>query len=84
MDIYIDVASAKKNSRREEFNRMIDDCKNKKVNLVITKSVSRFGRDTVEALEAIRLFKEHKVRLIFDQENFDTPRCPKTAVFRGV
>lgn len=42
------------------------------MNLVITKSVSRFCRDTVEAIEAIRLFKEHKVQLIFDQENIDT------------
>lgn len=57
VDIYIDVISAKKDSMREEFNRMIADCVGKKVNLVITKSVSRFGRDTVEALEAIRLFK---------------------------
>lgn len=72
VDIYIDVASAKKDAKREEFSRMLADCVGKKVNLVITKSVSRFGRDTVEALEAIRLFKEHKVQLIFDQENFDT------------
>ena len=42
--------------------------------MVINKSFSRFGRDTVEALETIRLFKDHKVQLIFDQENFDTFR----------
>lgn len=41
---------------------------------MITKSFSRFGRDTVEALETIRLFKDNKVQLIFDQENFDTFR----------
>lgn len=74
VDIYIDVASAKKNTKREEYNRMIEDCVKNKINLVITKSVSRFGRDTVETLETIRLFKEYKVQLIFDQENFDTFR----------
>lgn len=72
VDIYIDVASAKKDAKREEFNRKIADCVSKKVNVVITKSVSWFGRENVEALETIRLLKEHKVQLIFDQENFDT------------
>ncbi|NKZ29745.1 Resolvase, N terminal domain [Facklamia miroungae] len=51
---------------------MIEDCVKIKLNPVITEIVSRFGRDTVEALETIRLFKEQKVHLIFDQENFDT------------
>ena len=66
VDIYIDVASAKAKSKREEYNRLIDDCRNKKVTIVLTKSVSRFGRDTIEALETVRLLKELKVRLIFD------------------
>lgn len=42
------------------------------MNIVITKSVSRFGRDTIEALETVRLLKELKVRIIFDQEDIDT------------
>ncbi|WP_282919773.1 recombinase family protein [Ignavigranum ruoffiae] len=72
VDIYIDVASAKAKSKREEYNRLIDDCRNKKVTIVLTKSVSRFGRDTIEALETVRLLKELKVRIIFDQEDIDT------------
>lgn len=72
VDVYIDVASAKEKSKREEFNRLIEDCRNKKVNIVITKSVSRFGRDTVEALRTVRLLKEYRVRIIFEQENIDT------------
>ena len=74
VDIYIDVASAKAKSKREEYNRLIDDCRNKKVTIVLTKSVSRFGRDTIEALETVRLLKELKVRIIFDQEDIDTAR----------
>lgn len=72
VDIYIDVASAKAKSKREEYNRLIDDCRNKKVTIVITKSVSRFGRDTIEALETVRLLKELKVRIIFEKENINT------------
>lgn len=72
VDVYIDVASAKEKSNREQYTRLIDDCRNKKVNIVITKSVSRFGRDTIEALETVRLLKELRVRVIFDQENIDT------------
>ena len=72
VDIYIDVASAKAKSKPEEYNRLIDDCRNKKVTIVLTKSVSRFGRDTIEALETVRLLKELKVRIIFEKENINT------------
>lgn len=72
IDIYIDVASAKAKSKREEYNRLIDDCRNKKVTIVLIKSVSRFGRDTIEALETVRLLKELKVRIIFEKENINT------------
>ena len=72
VDIYIDVSSAKAKSKREEYNRLIDDCRNKIVTIVLTKSVSRFGRDTIEALETVRLLKELKVRIIFEKENINT------------
>lgn len=71
-DCYIDIASAKKNSPRVNFERMIDDCKNKKLDIVITKSVSRFGRDTVDTLKALKVLRESDVRVIFEQENLDT------------
>ncbi|MEG2764711.1 MAG: recombinase family protein [Acidaminococcaceae bacterium] len=72
VDCYIDIASAKKKSPRTNFERMIDDCKNKKLDMVITKSVSRFGRDTVETLQALNVMKECEVRVIFKQESLDT------------
>ena len=46
-DIYIDVGTAKTGSSRREFARLLEDCKNRKVNYVLVKSMSRFGRDTV-------------------------------------
>ncbi|MGL5561101.1 MAG: recombinase family protein, partial [Tannerellaceae bacterium] len=69
---YIDIASAKSKSPRKDFARMIDDCKSNKVDIVITKSLSRFGRDTIDTLEALKELREANVRVIFEQENLDT------------
>lgn len=72
VDIYMDIASSKTGASRKEFARMLDDCKSKKLEIIITKSISRFGRDTVETLEALRLMRDFGVRVIFEQENLDT------------
>lgn len=72
VDCYVDIASAKKKSTRVNFERMLDDCKNKKLDIIITKSVSRFGRDTVDTLEALKVLREFNVRVVFEQENLDT------------
>lgn len=72
VDIYIDIASAKTKSARKDFARMVEDCKAKKVDIIITKSLSRFGRDTVDTLEALKELKSAGVRVIFEQENLDT------------
>lgn len=67
-DIYIDVGSAKTGSSRREFMRLLDDCKNQKVNYVITKSMSRFGRDTLESIKSIRMLQEAGVTIYFQEE----------------
>ena len=72
VDCYVDIASAKKKSPRTNFQRMLDDCKNNKLDIVIIKSVSRFGRDTVDTLEALKVLRESAVRVIFEQENLDS------------
>ena len=72
VDCYIDIASAKGKSPRSNFERMLDDCKSKKLDIVITKSVSRVGRDTVDTLQALNVMKEFGVRVIFEQESLDT------------
>ena len=68
-DIYIDVGTAKTGSSRREFSRLLQDCQKRKVNYVITKSMSRFGRDTLESVEAIRLFKDAGVTVYFMVED---------------
>lgn len=59
-DIYIDFESGASDDR-SEFQRMINDCISKRYNMVLTKSVSRFGRDTLDGLNAIRKLKQHGV-----------------------
>ena len=71
-DFYIDVASGATFERRPEFQRMLDDCENHRVNTVITKNVSRFGRNTEEALISLRLLTAFNVEVIFESEGINT------------
>lgn len=73
-DVYMDIATSKTGSSRKEFNRMIEDCKSHKLNIILTKSISRFGRDTVEILDALNQLKQFGVRVIFEQEELDTAK----------
>ena len=58
----------------KEFNRTLKDYQSHKLNLFLTKSISRFGRDTVEILEALNQLKQCVVRVIFEQEELDTAK----------
>ena len=71
-DVYMDIATSKTGSLRKEFNRMLEDCKSHKLEIVITKDVSRFGRDTVEVLDAFNQLKALGVRVIFEGNSLDT------------
>lgn len=71
-DVYMDIATSKTGSSRKEFNRMLEDCKSHKLEIVITKDVSRFGRDTVEVLDAFNQLKALGVCVIFEGNSLDT------------
>ncbi len=71
-DVFIDIASAKGDVSRREFERLIKECEAHNISVVLTKSISRFGRDTVETLSALNRLKAAGVRVIFEQENLDT------------
>lgn len=73
-DVYMDIATSKTGSSRKEFNRMLEDGKAHKLNIILTKSISRFGRDTVEILDALNQLKQLDVRVIFEQEELDTAK----------
>lgn len=56
-------------AKREEFNRLIADCEAGKINIVLTKSISRFARNTVDLLSTVRHLKEIGVEVRFEKEN---------------
>ena len=58
--------------KRPQFTKMINDCLDGKIDLIITKSVSRFARNTVECLEYVRLLKARNIGIIFEEQNINT------------
>ena len=64
--------SATNTKRRDGFNQMIEDALAGKIDLIITKSVSRFARNTVDSLTTIRKLKEKGVEVYFEKENIWT------------
>ena len=64
--------SGRKMYNREELNRMIKDCEDGKIDLILTKSISRFARNMADCVETVRHLKELGVRVLFEKENLDT------------
>ena len=72
-DIYIDDGFSGTNFDRPGFKRLIKDIENKKINMVITKDMSRLGRDYIGTGELVeKFFPEHNVRYIAVTDNIDT------------
>lgn len=67
-----DGKSATNTKKREDFNAMIEDCMAGKIDMVITKSVSRFARNTVDSLQNIRKLKEKNIAVFFEKEGVNT------------
>ncbi|MBQ3138111.1 MAG: recombinase family protein [Ruminococcus sp.] len=73
VNVYADEGvSGLRIAKRESFNSMITDALAGKIDLIITKSVSRFARNTVDSLTTIRTLKEHGVECYFEKENIWT------------
>ena len=64
--------SATNTKKRDEFNRMIADCRAGKIDIIITKSISRFARNTLDCLNYVRELKELGIGIIFEKENINT------------
>lgn len=64
--------SGRRLKNRDEFIDMINDAMNGKIDLIYTKSVSRFARNTVDLLKVVRILKEKGVTIIFEEENINT------------
>ena len=73
VDVYTDRGiTGTSTAKREGFNRMMQEALAGKIDLIITKSVSRFARNTVDTLTAIRRLKEHGVEVYFEEQNIYT------------
>lgn len=71
--IYADEArSGTKLAKRDDFLRMLKDCEDGKIDMIITKSLTRFARNTVDSIEAIRRLKALGVAVYFEKEHIDS------------
>ncbi|WP_349948893.1 recombinase family protein [Lacrimispora sp. BS-2] len=64
--------SATNTKKRDKFKRMIADCRTGKIDMIITKSISRFARNTLDCLNYVRELKELGIGIIFEKENINT------------
>lgn len=73
VDVYADPGiSGTRAEKRPDFLRMIEDCRAGKIKKVLVKSISRFARNTVDALQYIRELKDLGISVYFESENIDT------------
>lgn len=79
--IYGDQASGRDIHGRKEFTRMIGDCRNHKIDVIYTKSISRFGRNVADVLETLRELKTLGVRVVFEKEGLDTAGSQSELIF---
>lgn len=71
--IYADEGISGTNTKkREQFNQMIADCKAGKIDMIMTKSISRFARNTLDCLQYVRLLKDLGIEIFFEKENINT------------
>ena len=67
-----DGISGTNTKKRTEFNRMIDACMDGEIDMVITKSISRFARNTLDCLKYIRQLKDRSIPVYFEKESINT------------
>lgn len=71
--IYADEAqSGTKLQKRDDFLRMLKDCENGHIDMIVTKSITRFARNTVDSIQAIRRLKELDIAVYFEKEHINS------------
>ncbi len=71
--VYADYGiTGTKTDARDEFQRLIADCENGKIDIILTKSISRFARNTVDLLETVRYLKTLGIEIRFEKEKINT------------
>ena len=67
-----DGISGTNTKKRDEFNRMIEECMAGNIDMIITKSISRFARNTLDCLQYIRQLKDKNIPVYFEKESINT------------
>ena len=81
VDIYADEGIAGTSiEKREDFQRMMRDCRKGKIDRILVKSISRFARNTKDCLAAVRELKELGVSVLFEEQGIDTARASSEMV----
>lgn len=71
--VYADYGiTGRKVAVRDEFKRMLQDCEDGKIDIILTKSISRFARNTVDLLETVRHLRELDIEVRFEEQNIST------------
>lgn len=70
--VYADEAKTGTKDSRENFQRMLVDCRMGKIDHIITKSISRFSRNTVTLLETVRELRGLGISVYFEEQSIDT------------
>ena len=70
--VYADEAMTGTKECRDEFQRLLADCRAGRIDLILTKSISRFARNTVTLLETVRELKLLEVDVFFEEQNIHT------------
>lgn len=71
--VYADEGiSGTQTDKRDEFNRLMKDCEDDKIDIILVKSISRFARNTVDLLSAVRRLKSLGIEVIFEKENINS------------
>ena len=58
--------------KRDGFNQMIQDCKKHRIDLILTKSISRFARNTLDSIQYVRMLKQMGIAVVFEKESINT------------
>ena len=75
-DIFADDGITGTNTKkRDEFNRMIEECMAGNIDMIITKSISRFARNTLDCLKYIRQLKDKNIAVFFEKEYIRKRLC---------
>ena len=70
--VYADEGISGTTDNRAEFQRMIEDCEKGKIDIILTKSISRFARNTIDLLETVRYLKDLGIEVRFESENISS------------